>query len=66
MWSSSEYAYHLVTSLPELKVLDQQEIADDVRASAAKWKQSSQAGSSAQGKRIHTSKESLMAIQFLI
>ena len=39
VWSSTEYAYHLVTSLPELKILDQQEVAADVKANAAKWKQ---------------------------
>ena len=39
VWSSSDYAFHLVTSLPELKILDQQEISPDVRANASKWKQ---------------------------
>ena len=40
MWSSAEYAYHLVTSLPQLKILDQQEVTGEVRANATKWKQS--------------------------
>ncbi len=39
VWSSSEYAYHLVSSLPELKILDQQELSSEVRANAAKWKE---------------------------
>lgn len=42
VWSNPEYAYHLVTALPELKVLDQQEITAEVRENAAKWKQSQQ------------------------
>ncbi|TRY79764.1 hypothetical protein TCAL_08100 [Tigriopus californicus] len=42
VWSNPEYAYHLVTSLPELNVLDQQEIATEVRDNAAKWRQSQQ------------------------
>ena len=42
VWSSSEYAHYLVTSLPALKVLDQQEVSQEVRANAHKWKQQQQ------------------------
>ncbi len=39
VWSITEYAYHLVTSLPELKVLDQQEVSAEVRTNAKMWKE---------------------------
>ena len=39
MWSVAEYTYHLVTSLPGLSVLDQQEISAEVRTNAERWKE---------------------------
>ena len=40
MWSLAEYSNYVVSALPHLKVLDQQEITADLRANAAKWKNS--------------------------
>ncbi|XP_071746613.1 uncharacterized protein [Lepeophtheirus salmonis] len=37
VWSCSEYTFHLVSSLDNLKMLDQQEITTDVRSYAEKW-----------------------------
>ena len=39
VWSVAEYTYHLVTSLPGLSVLDQQEISVEVRTNAERWKE---------------------------
>ena len=39
VWSVAEYTYHLVTSLPGLSVLDQQEISAEVRTNAERWKE---------------------------
>ena len=39
VWSVVEYTYHLVTSLPGLSVLDQQEISPEVRTNAERWKE---------------------------
>ena len=36
----AEYSNYVVSALPHLKVLDQQEITADLRANAAKWKNS--------------------------
>ena len=40
IWSLTEYSYHLVTALPKLTVLDQQEVSSEVRSNAQKWKSS--------------------------
>ena len=40
VWSLAEYSNYVVSALPHLKVLDQQEITADLRANAAKWKNS--------------------------
>ena len=40
IWSLTEYSYHLVTALPKLTVLDQQEVSSEVRSNAQKWKTS--------------------------
>jgi len=38
VWSCVEYAYYVVASLAQLKILDQQEISSDLRTNALKWK----------------------------
>ena len=40
VWSLPDYSNYVVSALPHLKVLDQQEITGDLRANAAKWKTS--------------------------
>ena len=40
VWSLPDYSNYVVSALPHLKVLDQQEITADLRANAAKWKNS--------------------------
>ena len=42
VWSSSDYAHYLVSSLPGLKVLDQQEVSQETRANAHRWRQQQQ------------------------
>ncbi len=39
VWSSGDYTHHLVSSLPRIKVLDQQEVTAEVRVAAARWRQ---------------------------
>eukprot|EP00093_Oithona_nana_P013862 13862.XXX_257668_253458_1 [CDS] Oithona nana genome sequencing. len=38
VWSLPDYTHFVVSALPHLKVLDQQEITTELRANAAKWK----------------------------
>lgn len=38
VWSLPDYSHYVVSALPHLKVLDQQEITAELRANAAKWK----------------------------
>ena len=40
VWSHSDYSNYVVSSLPHLKVLDQQEISTEISEIAAKWKSS--------------------------
>ena len=40
VWSHSDYSNYVVSSLPHLKVLDQQEISAEISEIAAKWKNS--------------------------
>ena len=40
VWSLPDYSNYVVSALPHLKVLDQQEITADLRANSAKWKNS--------------------------
>ena len=40
VWSLPEYSYHLVTTLQQLTVLDQQEVSAEVRSNAKQWKAS--------------------------
>ena len=40
VWSHSDYSNYVVSSLPHLKVLDQQEISAEISEIAAKWKSS--------------------------
>ena len=39
VWSLPDYTHFVVSALPHLKVLDQQEITAELRANATKWKQ---------------------------
>ena len=38
VWSLPDYTHFVVSALPHLKVLDQQEITTELKANAAKWK----------------------------
>ena len=40
VWSLPDYSNYVVSSLPHLKVLDQQEISAEISEIAAKWKSS--------------------------
>ena len=40
VWSLPDYSNYVVSSLPHLKVLDQQEISAEISEVAAKWKSS--------------------------
>ena len=40
VWSSPDYSYHLISSLPSLVTLDQQDVSQDAKASAKRWKDS--------------------------
>jgi leucine-rich repeat-containing protein 49 len=40
VWSLPDYSNYVISALPHLKVLDQQEIAPDSRSNASKWKSS--------------------------
>ena len=40
VWSLSDYSHFVVSALPHLKVLDQQEITSELRSNASKWKSS--------------------------
>jgi hypothetical protein len=63
VWSITEYAYHLVTSLPELKVLDQQEISAEVRTNAERWKEDSQVSVAASGNPTGARKQLLKKME---
>ena len=41
VWSLPDYTHFIVSALPHLKVLDQQEITSELRANANKWKAAS-------------------------
>ena len=38
VWSLPDYSHYVASALPDLKVLDQQEISADLRTNAIKWK----------------------------
>lgn len=38
VWSNPDYSYHLISSLPALVTLDQQDVSQDTRACAKRWK----------------------------
>ena len=40
VWSNPDYSYHLISSLPALVTLDQQDVSQDTKASAKRWKDS--------------------------
>ena len=38
VWSNPDYSYHLISSLPALVTLDQQDVSQDTKACAKRWK----------------------------
>ena len=46
VWTSGDYSYHLVSSLPALVTLDQQDVSQDIKAGAKRWKDSKNSSSS--------------------
>ena len=40
VWSNPDYSYHLIVSLPSLITLDQQDVSQDTKANAKRWKDS--------------------------
>ena len=40
VWSNPDYSYHLVSSLPSLVTLDQQDVSLDIKTAARRWKES--------------------------
>ena len=48
VWSNPDYSYHLVSSLPSLVTLDQQDVSLDTRTAARRWKETKLARVSSQ------------------
>ena len=40
VWSNPDYSYHLVSSLPSLTTLDQQDVTPETKGNAKRWKES--------------------------
>lgn len=39
MWSNTDYTSHLITTLPKLIVLDQNDVTPNMRRNAVRWKE---------------------------